>query len=296
MCVISQLQPGEFVFLKELEVLKSKLQFQETKFQALEAQLKAKQDSSTAAEFRLFKDGSAIAWLVSTTRDGTGSIQTVTHLHKDQDVWVVKSYGGSTIRGNQLSTFSGFLLRTDDNFHAQLLLQSDGFASKEELEVLKSRIQSQETKIQSLEAQSKTQQDSKALISFRAGFSYKPVQIKFSNGQTVIFDDVYLNDGYAYNSRSGRFHAPMSGLYLFTLDVFPTSSEMEFKLVKDGKAVAWLVSKNSGGRAIIETAIHLHKDQEVWIVKTSGGNALRDSQLSTFSGVLLSADQVSPLA
>ncbi|XP_041349264.1 complement C1q tumor necrosis factor-related protein 3-like [Gigantopelta aegis] len=171
------------------------------------------------------------------------------------------------------------------------------FATKEDLRVLISRIQSQdakiqsqETKIQSLEAQLKAKQDRTTLISFRAGFVHDPVPLKFSNGQIVIFDKVYLNDGNAYIAHSGMFHAPVSGLYIFTLHVLPSSSEMEFSIIKDGTPVAYMVSTSSGGTESIQTVIHLHKGQEVWIVKHWGGDTLRGYQLTTFSGFLLRTD------
>ena len=132
--------------------------------------------------------------------------------------------------------------------------------------------------------------DRTPLISFRAGFLHDPVPIKFSNGQTVVFDQVYLNDGNAYTAHSGMFHAPYSGLYLFTLHVLPSSSEIEFAIIKEGAPVAYLVSTSSGGTESIKTLIHLRKGQEVWIKKTWGGDTLRGFQFTTFSGFLLRID------
>ncbi|XP_041377289.1 complement C1q-like protein 4 [Gigantopelta aegis] len=162
-------------------------------------------------------------------------------------------------------------------------LQSGDFVSREEVETLKSRIQS-------LETQLKAKQDRTPLISFRAGFSHDPAPLKYNNGQNVIFDKMYLNDGNAYSPRSGMFRAPVSGLYLFTLHVLPSSSEMEFRIVKEGSAIAYVVATHSGGTESIQTAIHLHKNQEVWVVKVYGGDTLRGSLLSTFSGFLLRTD------
>ncbi|XP_041377300.1 complement C1q tumor necrosis factor-related protein 3-like [Gigantopelta aegis] len=169
-------------------------------------------------------------------------------------------------------------------------IQPGESVSREELESLKSRMQSQEIKIHALEVLLKTKQDRIPLISFMASFKNDPVPMKYSNGQIVIFDNVYLNDGNGYISHSGMFRAPVSGLYLFTLNIYASSSEMEFKLVKDGSEIAWLVSTVPGGTESVQTVVHLHKDQEMWVMKFWGGDTLRGKQLSTFSGFLLRTD------
>ncbi|KAK2166601.1 hypothetical protein LSH36_37g03016 [Paralvinella palmiformis] len=39
------------------------------------------------------------------------------------------------------------------------------------------------------------------------------------NSRTIIFDDVLLNEGDAYNATSGLFTSPIDGVYVFTLDI-----------------------------------------------------------------------------
>ena len=87
----------------------------------------------------------------------------------------------------------------------------------------------------------------------------------------MIFDAVYLNDGNAYTAHSGMFRATVSGLYKFT-----SSSQMEFKIMKDGSSLAWLVSIDSGGTESIQTIVHLTQVQEVWVAKTFGGQTSVD--------------------
>ena len=133
--------------------------------------------------------------------------------------------------------------------------------------------------------------DRTPLISFRAGFSDDPVPIKFSNGQTVVFNHVYLNDGNAYTAHSGMFQAPLSGLYIFTLHVLPDSGAMSFMIIKDDETVAHMEGMAAGGTESMQVALHVRQNQEVWIRKVYGnGDTLRGKMLSTFSGFLLRID------
>ncbi|XP_041349266.1 EMILIN-2-like [Gigantopelta aegis] len=181
----------------------------------------------------------------------------------------------------------------------------EDFATKQDLARLETRIQSLETskrnleiEVQSLkasnlylEAQLKTKQDLTPPISFRAGFSNDPSPVKYSNGQIVVFDKIYLNDGNAYTAHSGMFRAPVSGLYIFTLHVLPSSGAMSFIIVQDNKSVAHMEGTASGGTESMQIAVHVHKNQDVWISKIWGdGDTLRGQMLSTFSGFLLRID------
>ncbi|XP_041349263.1 complement C1q-like protein 4 [Gigantopelta aegis] len=173
---------------------------------------------------------------------------------------------------------------------------SGEFATKQDLEVLKYRIQSLETskhdleiKVQSLEAQLKTKEDRTPLIAFRAGFAQDPVPVKFHNGQIIIFDKVYRNDGNSYNEHSGMFHAPVSGLYSFTVQIFPNASGIFFEMVKDGKLITVLLVKG-GETGSAQTVMYLKSGQEVWVVDIFGTNdSIRGHELSMFSGFLIRA-------
>ena len=55
------------------------------------------------------------------------------------------------------------------------------------------------------------------------------------SGDTIIFPDILLNLGEAYNSDTGVFTAPYGGIYLFTIQLcMDNGLRIEYGLVVDG--------------------------------------------------------------
>jgi len=120
-----------------------------------------------------------------------------------------------------------------------------------------------------------------------------------SPGYTVKFNRVHLNDGNGYNTHTGAFTAPMSGVYLFTYHWNSHYSSTYLELIVDDLQQAAAFShpypnhvETMVGQTVI---IRVNAGQSVWVeekqgpdgdiyVKPAGTPA---SEYATFAGVLL---------
>ena len=120
-------------------------------------------------------------------------------------------------------------------------------------------------------------------------------------GHTIRCDQVILNEGNGYNSRTGIFTARVTGVYLFTFNIAIYDKERWtwVKLVVDSRnivdAVAGAVHVYSAHTMSGNTAIvQVNENESVWLEAYTGGDGelISDSnnQLTTFSGVLLYAN------
>ncbi|XP_045163908.2 EMILIN-1-like [Mercenaria mercenaria] len=114
--------------------------------------------------------------------------------------------------------------------------------------------------------------------------------------QTVIFNNVLLNDGNAYNSHTGVFTAPREGLYLFYF-AFGAGYEphkLWMHIVVDGQGKAsgvadtWQRGHDAQGTNLV--LLHLQQGDSVWVATYK----VADKSIygfpggfTTFSGVLL---------
>lgn len=113
--------------------------------------------------------------------------------------------------------------------------------------------------------------------------------------KTVLFNTVLLNDGNAYNNRTGVFTVPKEGVYMFYL-AFSAGIEPHkvwMHIVVDGAwkvaGVADSISPGHDAQGTNFVVLHLRKGDSVWVstfaiadVKIFGA-----SGFTTFSGVLL---------
>ncbi|OWF34510.1 Complement C1q tumor necrosis factor-related protein 3 [Mizuhopecten yessoensis] len=111
--------------------------------------------------------------------------------------------------------------------------------------------------------------------------------------QTIIMSDVLTNAGGAYDSSTGYFTCPESGVYVFfvTTLAFP-NKHIETMLLKNGHRIGMLISGNSdtwgpSSNMVIVTA---QKGDHVWVKVNDHyhdtGTVLHQG-FTTFSGFLL---------
>ena len=116
-------------------------------------------------------------------------------------------------------------------------------------------------------------------------------------GATILFRDVLLNLGEAYNSDTGVFTAPYGGIYLFTVQLcIGHSRYTDYGLVVDGvyRDVARYDNNYAGVSCHkLTTTVLLKSGNKVWVkvITTTGRNMIlehSDSNFRTsFSGVLI---------
>ena len=115
-------------------------------------------------------------------------------------------------------------------------------------------------------------------------------------GHVIKYNKALLNDGSGYNTHTGIFTAPLTGVYLFTFSFDSHAGKTELRLSIDdvnivGSVVDHVGTNNNllvGGNSAI---IHVTKGQAVWTETYYTDNQDIESQESyrktTFSGVLL---------
>ncbi|KAH3851283.1 complement C1q tumor necrosis factor-related protein 3-like [Dreissena polymorpha] len=128
-----------------------------------------------------------------------------------------------------------------------------------------------------------------ATVAFTALLN-KPKE-NIGRGQKIIFQNVVLNKGGAYNPRTGVFTAPVTGLYLFSATLLhePERGSLHAALVHSGRRVALLHATSGmwdeGSQTVI---IQVNKGEQVWIQNKNGYNSLIYGMgFSSFAGVLL---------
>ncbi|NXP77001.1 EMIL2 protein, partial [Ramphastos sulfuratus] len=143
-----------------------------------------------------------------------------------------------------------------------------------------------------------------SLVSFSAGLTQRPFR---SSAGVVPFNKVLLNDGDAYDPRTGIFTCPREGRYLLTAVLAPERGAfVEAVLSVSNRSVAQLHTAGyrrelpeqrrappgqaaCGGSGAFQLVLHLRAGDEVGVVLTGGslGYGGADELYCTFSGALL---------
>ncbi|MBN3301096.1 C1QT3 protein, partial [Amia calva] len=108
----------------------------------------------------------------------------------------------------------------------------------------------------------------------------------------IIFSSVENNIGNFLDTMTGRFHAPVTGVYFFTFSVMKHEDveDVYVYLMHNGSAV--LTTHSHGVKGKHDTAgnsavLKLAKDDEVWLRMGTGALHGDHQRFCTFSGFLL---------
>ncbi|KAK3608958.1 hypothetical protein CHS0354_026287 [Potamilus streckersoni] len=109
--------------------------------------------------------------------------------------------------------------------------------------------------------------------------------------QTVIFDNVKVNEGNCYDSSTGRFRAPFRGLYSFSVTVLPvlSSHPLGCFIMKDNDEIGRVYSGNTGiATGSVKVATMMDKGQMVYLKgRPDHQEYVQGAHWSTFTGLLL---------
>ncbi|XP_060678233.1 complement C1q-like protein 4 [Hemiscyllium ocellatum] len=111
----------------------------------------------------------------------------------------------------------------------------------------------------------------------------------------VIYDQVTINKGLAYNTVTGFFTAPVPGVYQFTYSLLAqmTSERTAVYLMRNDESQSYLHSILKSGQAqssSMDTILSLNRDDQVW-VRLGTGSAWSGLGALNFQGVLLEAEE-----
>lgn len=137
-------------------------------------------------------------------------------------------------------------------------------------------------------------QDMRALNTHVVGFTATLLNnaIDLPTGSTVVFEYVFYNAGNGYDTTTGIFTCPRSGLYIFYINVEAVNGNEEaaVQLMKNGSGRVSAVSEryvdghdSTGGNLLVE---HIMEGDRVWVETYSVDNQDLFRLFTTFSGVL----------
>ncbi|KAL3853104.1 hypothetical protein ACJMK2_016681 [Sinanodonta woodiana] len=98
--------------------------------------------------------------------------------------------------------------------------------------------------------------------------------------RTLIFDTVKVNEGNCFNSSTGRFRAPFSGLYIFSITVLREKSDVQLLMMKDNVELVNVLFGRTEGDSGSGTIVTLMDKGETAYVKEVPG--LRSERLQSF--------------
>ena len=131
--------------------------------------------------------------------------------------------------------------------------------------------------------------------------AYNPADKSLQTNEVLVLQSVHINEGNGYDTKSGKFTAPTSGLYHFTAHVCNTHGlVIHYAIVKDGTWIARSqqfeqANENTNkyaGCSSVSALIMMQPKEQVWIMCTSGYPSAKqihdDSHRgNSFLGVLL---------
>ncbi|XP_077997807.1 uncharacterized protein LOC144450919 [Glandiceps talaboti] len=116
---------------------------------------------------------------------------------------------------------------------------------------------------------------------------------RVSSNTVIVYDKVYSNDGNGYNTSTGKFTCPVSGMYYFMISALrDNSNHLLVCLIKNTTTLPCIYVHNSGGRqhgaASNSVIIDVDQGDEIWVRLSNGHAVLSNSnEFITFTGYLL---------
>ncbi|KAL3853102.1 hypothetical protein ACJMK2_016679 [Sinanodonta woodiana] len=107
--------------------------------------------------------------------------------------------------------------------------------------------------------------------------------------QTVIFDNVKLNEGNCYDSSTGRFRAPFRGLYIFSVTMLKISStNVHLLIMKDNVEIGRVFSGTSTSDSGSVTVVTVMEKGQVAYVKemSASPETMHGDNWAHFTGLL----------
>jgi hypothetical protein len=130
-------------------------------------------------------------------------------------------------------------------------------------------------------------------VAFTVGIS-TPDLTHLGEHHTIVFDKPITNIGNAYSHTTGIFHAPLKGIYVFTLTLMVVARHKEYlEIVVDGNVLNDILADASSVDDVVSTTkqwvLDLNSGSEVWIRTTSYDNMgeIHGYMHTVFSGYLL---------
>ena len=112
-------------------------------------------------------------------------------------------------------------------------------------------------------------------------------------GKTIVYDSVVTNVGGSYNSQTGIFTAPVSGVYVFNFAEMIDPGHNEYlELMKDGIHVMWNYGHAVGASHLASSSrtatVEVNKGGQVWVRtqnnQNHGSGNIHGNSFTTFSG------------
>jgi len=114
----------------------------------------------------------------------------------------------------------------------------------------------------------------------------------FSTNDIIIFTNVTMNQGSGYSRTTGKFTAPLSGLYLFVKQICSGGGNYAYtQFVYNNNMVLRSSTSSSYNQcASAQIYLHLSKGDQVWVKLTSTAGSIysyHDSGTTNFAGALI---------
>eukprot|EP00105_Crassostrea_gigas_P032547 XP_011455588.1 PREDICTED: complement C1q tumor necrosis factor-related protein 3 [Crassostrea gigas] len=111
--------------------------------------------------------------------------------------------------------------------------------------------------------------------------------------ETVVFDKVSLNEGNAYSTATGKFTAPLDGIYSFTWTTLTQAPNFFLtEIVRNGKPIAYNhndargIGSDGHPMSSSHANIKMKKGDKVWIrVNRNPGQYIQGGNWCNFSGI-----------
>ncbi|KAK7110896.1 complement C1q-like protein 4 [Littorina saxatilis] len=180
-----------------------------------------------------------------------------------------------------------------------ILLQEKVMNNEKEVEKLKGQLK--KVKVQ----QEQTQTDLATLqasLHKQAAFSVtfdmvSQMKLDIGTGGTIRFDKIVTNIAGGYNPEDGRFTAPFAGVYAFFCSL-RSINDRDWVVIDIVKGDIWLAQATGNGlntpwdTGTAFATTHLDKGEQVFVKQHpgKGGSFVERGSLTTFSGMLVTAD------